>query len=120
VKRLKRVARPVSPQRLHRCYQSLQDNYHSDASVVGRIAAARLAASEINPRVIASVRLAGYASQLYFRPGTSDVAVIRQVFVREEYRSVVGLDNVRLIIDCGANIGCTSYYLLHCYPTAQV
>jgi FkbM family methyltransferase len=62
----------------------------------------------------------GYRIPLYYRPGSSDADVIRQVFVQREYECIGQLRGVRTIIDCGANIGCTAFYLLHRYPNARL
>lgn len=54
------------------------------------------------------------------RPQTSDAYVLNQIFVEREYRC---LDDVRgsgLILDCGANVGYSSAYLLTRYPEAKV
>ena len=61
----------------------------------------------------------GYRFPLFFRPGGSDPWVIDQVFVRREYEAVGGLSGIEFLIDCGANIGCTTFYLLHRYPAAR-
>ncbi len=94
------------------------------ALAVGATAAARLwvarqiEAGRTTGR-LSRLNLAGYRFPLCFRPGGSDPWVIGQVFVRQEYAAVAGLPGVEFIIDCGANIGCTTFYLLHRYPTAR-
>ncbi len=62
----------------------------------------------------------GFRHPLYVRHGTTDLSVVRQVFCHEEYSCVLGIQSPRLIVDCGANIGCTSFYLLHHFPDAKV
>lgn len=59
-------------------------------------------------------------SRLKYRPGTSDHAVFFQVFVHREYGCLDGMPDVNLIIDCGANVGYTSVYLLNRFPKALV
>ena len=88
--------------------------------VIGLAAARQLRRSAWLPRTIAAVRIPGYEFPLHFRPRTSDPDVIEQVFVRQEYLCVARLASVRTILDCGANIGCTAFYLLHAYPDAEV
>jgi FkbM family methyltransferase len=63
---------------------------------------------------------AGYAHPIQLRRAGTDTAVLRQMLVTQEYRPVASLRNVRLIVDCGANIGLSAYYLLHRYPGARV
>src|SRR5262245_5346463 len=58
-------------------------------------------------RVLRRLWLRGFHYPLYYRPGTSDPDVILQVFARREYEACASERDVRLIIDCGANIGCT-------------
>jgi FkbM family methyltransferase len=94
------------------------------ADVIGWPAAARLwfakwCQRERPDRRRAIVRLPGYSHPLHFRIGTSDVQVVEQVFVRREYAAVAALPDVSFIVDCGANIGCTTFYLLHRYPHAR-
>jgi FkbM family methyltransferase len=74
----------------------------------------------VRPRGIRCVRPDGYKYPIHYRLGTSDISVIRQVFVKREYECVVHEEDVSFIIDCGANIGCTSYFFLHHYPEARV
>lgn len=54
------------------------------------------------------------------RLATSDKDVYRQIFVYKEYAPLQGIENVRSIVDCGANIGLASLYLLDCYPSAKL
>lgn len=52
------------------------------------------------------------------RPGTCDVITYYETVVREQYGHLLG-SRVRTIVDCGANIGLVSAYLLSRYPDAQ-
>lgn len=63
-----------------------------------------------------SSRAAAYP--LWCRPGTSDRDVFNQVFVAREYACLDGVAEPRLIVDCGANVGYTTAYLLTRYPGA--
>ena len=66
------------------------------------------------------VKPAGYSHPISFRRVGSDVAVLSQILVTREYEPVSSLRSVRLIVDCGANIGVSAYYFLHCYPEARL
>jgi len=68
---------------------------------------------------LARIRPKGFRFPLYFRPGGSDPHVIDQVFLRREYACIADIAGVEFIVDCGANIGCSTYYLLHHYPQAR-
>ena len=57
---------------------------------------------------------------LTFRPGSSDLDVMEQIFVEREYRCLDGLPEPGLILDCGANVGYSSAYFLTKYPKATV
>lgn len=52
--------------------------------------------------------------------GSSDMKVIYEIFVEEEYSSLRSLPNVSLILDLGANVGYSSAYFLSCFPGARV
>ena len=69
-----------------------------------------------------AVRLAGrsWRHPVTVRVFGSDFQAARQVLVGEEHRCVAGLANVRLIIDCGANVGYSAAYLASQYPDADL
>jgi FkbM family methyltransferase len=69
---------------------------------------------------IGHLKLKGYPHPLVFRHGTSDVRVVRQIFLKEEYKDFGNDKNLSYIIDCGANIGCTAFYFLSRYPEAKL
>ena len=52
------------------------------------------------------------------REGTSDIYVFHQVFVEREYDCFDSAADVTLVIDCGANVGYTSAFLLSQFPKA--
>lgn len=106
--------------------------YTREIPVLGAAASTRLFLAELSsrqplshlvrrlaPRLV-TMMPAGYRSPLTFRRTETDNKVIRQVIVREEYRDAAALRDIHLIVDCGANIGVTSYYLLHRYPDARL
>lgn len=57
---------------------------------------------------------------LIVRSGTSDALVFTQVFVHREYRCLEHVEDATLIIDCGANVGYSSAYLLTRFPEAKL
>jgi FkbM family methyltransferase len=59
-------------------------------------------------------------STLYFRPQSSDFEALYDVLLRREFRCMDHLKDVRLVIDCGANVGYASAYLLSRHPTCHV
>src|ERR1700684_4468129 len=67
-----------------------------------------------------TLRARGCAHPLYARPGSTDAFVFRNVFVEREYGCVDDLPDVRLIVDCGANVGYASAYFLARHPRARV
>ncbi len=54
------------------------------------------------------------------RAGSSDMQVFNQVMIEREYGCLDGIHDPKLIIDCGANIGLASAYLLSSYPNAKL
>ncbi|MES3012299.1 MAG: FkbM family methyltransferase [Pseudomonadota bacterium] len=57
---------------------------------------------------------------LHARGGTSDLSVFYQIFVEREYACLDDVQDVRFIIDCGANVGYSSAYLLNRFPQARL
>jgi FkbM family methyltransferase len=79
-----------------------------------------VAGGDLSPIPLGTLKLKGYPYPFFFRHGASDVRVIRQIFLKEEYRELRGEKNVGRIIDCGANIGCSAFYFLSKYPDAEL
>ncbi|TWT33780.1 Methyltransferase domain protein [Posidoniimonas corsicana] len=65
------------------------------------------------------LHLRGYPDSIILRNGSSDFDVFRQVFLLEQYECLESND-VRYIVDAGANVGLTSLYFLNRYPHAHV
>lgn len=57
---------------------------------------------------------------LYVRRQTSDVKVYDQIFVEREYACLDVLEDIELVLDCGANVGYSSAYFLNQFPSARV
>ncbi len=57
---------------------------------------------------------------LVYRVGASDLDVLRQIFVDREYAPLDDLEDVGLVIDCGANVGYSSAYFLSRFPSCRV
>ncbi len=61
----------------------------------------------------------GYRHPVYFRPDSTDPNVLEGVLGGREYECVSREPGVETIVDCGGNIGLTTFYLLHHYPKAR-
>jgi FkbM family methyltransferase len=55
-----------------------------------------------------------------FRYNSSDINVFSQIFVSDEYRTLAVSQDIKLIIDCGANVGYSSAYFLSRFPEAHI
>jgi FkbM family methyltransferase len=65
----------------------------------------------------------GYDKVLCLRPFAGDLSVLYKVFLDRCYyvpRSLLSPDDVRVIIDCGANVGITALFLASRYPNARI
>lgn len=99
-----------------------------DSGTLGVPAAVTLAATHCATRAggaapdhrpLYPLAVRGYRHPLYYREGSSDPDVIRQVFGKLEYAAVADAD-LRTVLDLGANIGCAASFMLHRCPAARV
>jgi FkbM family methyltransferase len=115
----------VKPRVIDRASRSLLRNYAEQIDALGprrwfTFKIQRLRARRARPGVTFSVStpLAGFPLQ--FRAQTSDTNVFSQIFLHREYRCIDDIGTAGLIIDCGANVGYSSAYLLSRFPTATL
>jgi len=57
---------------------------------------------------------------LIARPASTDFTVFGQTFISEPYACLDALEDVDLIVDCGANVGFASAFLLSRFPQASL
>ena len=60
------------------------------------------------------------AHPLRCRPGTKDLWIFDEVFVVRSHRCMDDLQNIEFIVECGANAGYASAYLLTRFPYAKL
>jgi FkbM family methyltransferase len=65
------------------------------------------------------VRVPGSSTDVYLRPGTTDVTVFDEVFLQRSY-DVSLAERPCFIVDAGANIGLTSVFFAMRYPDATI
>jgi FkbM family methyltransferase len=83
----------------------------------------RFRAAERAGRAAAPVWLRSRCARhpLLCRSRSSDLACFGQIFLERDFRRAMdGLPNVRFIVDCGANVGYASAWLLSRYPDARL
>ncbi|ESR25504.1 FkbM family methyltransferase [Lutibaculum baratangense] len=83
----------------------------------------------------ATIRLHALPHPIHYRPGTSDVSILNQVFGRREYeirwreyarrldahyRALVDQGKEPVIVDAGANIGLASIWFARHFPRARI
>ncbi|MEO1050660.1 MAG: FkbM family methyltransferase [Bacteroidota bacterium] len=69
---------------------------------------------------ISSIKIPGY-QPIYFRSGTSDIYSFEHIFAHECYRlDAFNEEQVKWVIDCGANVGHASRYFAKRYPEASI
>jgi len=66
------------------------------------------------------IRYQGIEHPFYGRFNSSDGAVFNQIFDEQEYACISDIKAVELIMDCGANVGYSSLWLLQHYPQAKI
>jgi FkbM family methyltransferase len=65
-------------------------------------------------------RVKGVPYPCYGRYGTTDPWAFHQVFVDREFHPLDEAKDVRLVVDCGANVGYATLWFLNRFPQAQV
>ena len=66
-----------------------------------------------------ALRVPGYPEPVWLRAGDSDGVIFGQVMIDWQYNPPE-VEDVRLIVDCGANIGLSSLYFARRYPNAKI
>lgn len=66
------------------------------------------------------LRVVGYPEVMWFRPGGSDVHLIKNIIYAEEYNINLRGMVPKNIIDVGANVGYTSVFFANTFPQANV
>ena len=66
-----------------------------------------------------SLKVPGYSEPIWLRTGDSDGFVFGQVMIDWQY-NLPQVDDVRLIVDAGANIGMSALYFARRYPGARI
>jgi FkbM family methyltransferase len=95
---------------------------HSLGLLPGLAARARMLARRTGLPFAEAVRLhpPSVLHPVEVRVGTSDVSVYRQVLVDREYGALDAVEDVQVIVDCGANVGYAGAYLLSRHPRARL
>ena len=70
--------------------------------------------------LVITVTPKGTKHPLRIRAKTSDIYVFEQVYVEREYEPLLGLPDVKLVIDCGANVGYSSSVFLSSFAACTV
>ena len=80
----------------------------------------RLRARRASEGDLFTVRTRFARHPILVRANTSDISVFAQVFIHREYRPLDDCADGGLIVDCGANVGYSSAYLLSRFPRADL
>ncbi len=63
----------------------------------------------------------GIPTPFAYRPEINvDMGIINSIFIGQEYNLPIENFQPKLILDCGANIGCSAVYFANKYPEAQI
>lgn len=66
------------------------------------------------------VKVQLHGKPVWLRPATSDYYIYQQVFRDKEYANIDRIGDAKFILDCGANIGLASIYLLNLFPSSRI
>lgn len=128
-----RTLQAVLPGRIYsrlRLARALVATLARETVAFGPQAAVALMLAEVSLRVrgpqpagsasLLRVRLRGVRHPIFIRWNTSDHFVLRQMFAEEQYKECRAVEPGGVVIDCGANVGCSAVYFLNRWPTARV
>ena len=110
---------------VHRKLRNLWQQHRLLAPALGKVNAARFLAQQQWHRVRPPTRSYRVSTKharhsLLCRPGTSDAKAFEMIFIQQEYSCVERLRDVRLVVDCGANVGYAAAYFLNMFPESTV
>lgn len=94
------------------------------AAAFGARPGLRLVVQRLSGRQV--VRVPGVSGAVRIRPGTSDSEVFDQVFIDRQYAAPVPaafrrwVDDPKIIVDAGANVGYSAIYFAETYPQARI
>lgn len=66
------------------------------------------------------IRPRGILHPLLIRRGASDIQAFKLIYLDREYACLEDLPDVRLVIDCGANVGYSAAFFLSAFPRSSV
>jgi FkbM family methyltransferase len=94
---------------------------HRMGPIHGAVAYRRITRNENPGRAqgIYALQVRGYKEPIWLRGGDSDGFIFGQVIIDQQY-FLPEVENVRLIVDCGANIGMSALYFARRYPGAKI
>ncbi|MEI6180915.1 MAG: FkbM family methyltransferase [Chloroflexales bacterium] len=86
----------------------------------GLVPGIRLLATMRNRNRNVQLHVPGYRAPIYLRTEIADISVFDKIFIQREYELPFPLKNPQLIIDGGANIGCSTVFFAQKYPSARI
>ena len=66
------------------------------------------------------IKINGLSIPFAFRPNSTDVYVMQQIFQNVDYALPIKNFHPKLILDCGGNIGCSAIFFTNVYHDAQI
>ncbi|WP_203074363.1 FkbM family methyltransferase [Falsiroseomonas ponticola] len=106
--------------------------YHPSAGTAGSFTMLTIGKTRLHPSIIENFHLTEVAvniqatnTQFWLRTGETDQKVFEKVFIKNEYEprqpyTAKAGDEVRTIIDAGANIGCATVWFKSRFPNARI
>jgi FkbM family methyltransferase len=66
------------------------------------------------------IQLPGYRAPIFLRTEPADITVFDKIFIQREYDIPVQIEDPKIIIDGGANIGFATVFFANKYPKARI
>jgi len=94
--------------------------WRAERDSLGPSVASQLLAGRLGGLSLQRLEVPGCRGAVYLRPQATDGLVLRQVVGQQEYAPVASWPALTTVLDLGANVGLTSWWILQHHPEARI